>query len=105
MKFHRITRVNVPRYPILRVTFDDGFAGEVDFSETIAGGGVMAALRDPAVFARAKIGDGGRSLGWLDAQGEVVDFCADGLRFKAEEQVVRDRAARYAASKAAAAES
>jgi hypothetical protein len=88
MKFHRITRIDVPRYPILRLTFDDGFAGEVDFSETIAGSGVMAPLRDPVVFARAKIGDGGRSLGWLDAQGEDVDFCADALRFKAEEHVV-----------------
>jgi hypothetical protein len=104
MKFHKIIRVDVPRYPILRLTFDDGFSGEVDFSETIAEGGVMAPLRDPAVFARAKIGDGGRSLGWVDAQGDVVDFCADGLRFKAEEHVVRDRAARFAASKIAAAE-
>jgi hypothetical protein len=102
MKFHRITRVDVPRYPILRLTFDDGFAGEVDFSETIAGGGVMAPLRNPVIFACAKIGDGGRSLGWLDAQGDVVDFCADSLRFKAEEDVVRGRAARYAESKAVA---
>jgi Protein of unknown function (DUF2442) len=102
MKFHRITRVDVPRYPVLRLTFDDGFAGEVDFSGTIAEGGIMASLRDPVIFAGAKIGDGGRSLGWLDAQGDVVDFCADSLRFKAEEHVVRDRADRYAESKAAA---
>src|ERR1700688_3546963 len=99
MKFHRITRVDVPRYPILRLTFDDGFSGEVDFSETIAEGGVMALLRDPAVFACAKIGDGGRSLGWVDPQGDDVDFCADALRFNAEEHVVRDRAARYAEGK------
>jgi hypothetical protein len=105
MKFHRITRVDVPRYPILRLTFDDGFAGEVDFSDTIAGAGVMTLLQDPAVFARVEIGDGGRSLGWVDAQGEDIDFCADALRFKAEEHVVRDRGARFAASKAVAAES
>ena len=86
------------------MTFDDGFAGEVDFSETIAGGGVMALLQDPTAFERARIGDAGRSLGWLDAQGDVVDFCADGLRFKAEERLVRDRAAQYAKTKVAAAE-
>ena len=65
----------------------------------------MALLQDPAAFARARIGDGGRSLAWLDAQGDVLDFCADSLRFKAEEHLVRKRAARYAESKAAAAES
>jgi hypothetical protein len=104
MKLYRITHVDVPRYPILRLTFDDGFAGEVDFSDTIAGAGVMALLQDPAVFARVEIGDGGRSLGWVDAQGDDVDFCADALRFKVEEHVVRDRAARFAAGKTAAAE-
>jgi hypothetical protein len=104
MKFHRITRVDLPRCPILRLTFDDGFAGEVDFSETIAAGGVMTLSRDPAIFACAKIGDGGRSLGWVDAQGDDVDFCADALRFKVEEQVVRDRAARFAARKTAVVE-
>src|SRR5438105_2294692 len=104
MKLYKIRHVDVPRYPILRLTFDDGFAGDVDFSETIAGGGVMTLLGDPAVFTRVKIGDGGRSLGWVDTHGEDVDFCADALRFKAEEQVVRERAARYAANKTAAAE-
>jgi hypothetical protein len=96
MRLYRITRVDVARYPVLRLTFDDGFAGEIDFSDTIAGGGVMAPLQNPAVFACAKIGGGGRSLGWANAEGESVDFCADALKFKAEEHLVRARAARYA---------
>jgi Protein of unknown function (DUF2442) len=104
MKLYRIARVEVLNYPVLRLAFDDGFAGDIDFSEVIAAGGVMAALGNPEMFGRAQIGDGGRSLGFADAQGEVIDFCADALRFKAEESVVRERAARYAESKAAAAE-
>jgi len=104
MKLHKIIRVDVHRYPVLQLTFDDGFAGEVDFSDTIAGGGVMTLLMDPAVFARVKIGDAGRSLGWVDSQGEDINFCADALRFKAEEHAIRERAVRYAESKTAAAE-
>ena len=103
MRFSRITSVEIPRYPLLRLTFDDDFAGVVDFSSTIAEGGVMAMLRDPDVFAQVRIGDGGRSLGWLTEEGEV-DFCADALRFQAEEQVARERAARHAARTIPAAE-
>ena len=104
MKLYKISKVEVPRYPVLRLTYDDGFSGEVDFSETIARGGVMTLLTDPAAFGDVKIGEGGRSLGWVDAKGDDVDFCADALRFKAEEQVVRERAERYASGRTAAAE-
>ena len=104
MKLHKITRVEIPRHPVLLLTFDDGFAGEVDFAEIIADGGVMDTLRDPKAFGHAEITDGGRSLGWLIAQSETIEFCADALRLKAEEQVVRARAARFAARSTAAAE-
>jgi hypothetical protein len=104
MKFYKIVRATIPRYPVVRLIFDDGFAGEVDFAEMIAGGGVMTLLGDPAAFAQVKIGEGGRSLGWIDAVGNDVDFCADALRFQAEEQVVRERAARYSEAKTDAAE-
>jgi hypothetical protein len=104
MRFYKIAAVAAPRYPVLRLTFDDGFAGEVDFSGTIAEGGVMTALRDPDFFAKVQIGERGRSIGWLTEDGDELDFCADALRFQAEEQVVRKRAARYAARKNAAAE-
>ena len=63
MRFSRITSVEIPRYPLLRLTFDNGFGGEVGLSKTIGEGGVMAMLRDPDVFALVRIGDGGRSLG------------------------------------------
>lgn len=98
-RFYKIAAVEIPRYPVLRLTFDDGFAGEVDFSSTIAKGGMLAFLADPAAFAMVQIGERGRCLLWIDPDGEEVDFCADALRFQAEEQVVRERAARYIAQK------
>jgi hypothetical protein len=94
---YKIAAAEKPRHPVLRLTFDDGFAGEVDFSSTIAKGGIFAFLADPAAFATVQIGERGRSLVWLDPKGEEVDFCADAVRFQAEEQVVRERAARYVA--------
>jgi Protein of unknown function (DUF2442) len=45
----------------------------------LVGKGVFAAFADPAFFAQARIGDGGRSLEW---PGEL-DFCADALWFEA----------------------
>ena len=44
----------------------------------LAGKGVFAAFSDPAFFARAAIGERGRSLEW---PGEL-DFCADALWFE-----------------------
>lgn len=48
---------------------------QADFKPLIEQGGVMAALRDPAVFAGVRIGPRGRGLVF----GEDIEFCADGL--------------------------
>jgi hypothetical protein len=104
MKLYKIVDVSVPRYPVVRLTFDDGFSGDVDFGETIAQGGAMTLLRDSAVFKDVGIRDGGRALGWGDEDGGDLDFCADALRFQAEEAIVRERAARYEAARQTAAE-
>jgi hypothetical protein len=45
----------------------------------LIGKGVMSALADPALFAKVRIGEHGRSLEW---PGEI-DFCADALWFEA----------------------
>lgn len=98
MKLYRIVDVSVPRYPIVRLTFDDGFSGDVDFADTIAGGEAMMPLRDPTVFKQVAIKEDGRALGWGGEDGGL-DFCTDALRFQAEEAVVRERAARYEAAR------
>ena len=48
---------------------------QADFKPLIERGGVLAPLRDPAVFATVRIGPRGRSLAWSDD----IEFCADGL--------------------------
>lgn len=45
----------------------------------LVGKGVFAPFADPTFFARARVGEGGRSLEW---PGEL-DFCADALWFEA----------------------
>ena len=45
----------------------------------LVGKGVFAAFADPAFFAQARVGEGGRSLEW---PGEL-DFCAHASWFKA----------------------
>jgi hypothetical protein len=104
MKLYKIVDVSVPRYPVVRLTFDDSLSGDVDFGETIAQGGAMNLLRDPAVFKRVAIRDEGRALGWGDEESGDLEFCADALRFQIEEAIVRERAARYEAAQQTAAE-
>lgn len=57
----------------------DGMKGDVDFGPIIARGGVFASLGDPTLFAALAIGDRGRSLVWVDDNGDQIDFCADAL--------------------------
>jgi hypothetical protein len=45
----------------------------------LVGRGVFAAFSDPAFFAQARVGEGGRSLEWPGER----DFCADALWFEA----------------------
>lgn len=70
----RIVEIRVADDYRVWLRFDDGVAGEVDFSAH-AGQGVFKAWKDPEFFRRAAIGDGGRTLAW---PGEL-DFCADAL--------------------------
>jgi hypothetical protein len=58
----------------------------------VVGKGVFAAFSDPAFFAQARVGEGGRSLEW---PGEL-DFCADALWFEAhpEDAPEEERSAR-----------
>src|SRR5437868_15186496 len=58
----------------------------------LVGKGVFAAFAEPAFFAQARVGEGGRSLEW---PGEL-DFCADALWFEAhpEDAPEEERSAR-----------
>ncbi|MCL8385755.1 MULTISPECIES: DUF2442 domain-containing protein [Xanthobacter] len=79
-----IVSVEVPRFPLVRLTYADGFSATLDFSEKFAWGEATRPLSDPAFFATAHVGSGGSSLEWICPDGEEIDFCADALRLEAE---------------------
>src|SRR5438132_12317621 len=60
------------------LTWANGATTVSRFSHLV-GKGVFAPFAEPAFFAQARVGEGGRSLEW---PGEL-DFCADALWFKA----------------------
>ena len=77
--FRRIVSIHPLGGYRLRLVYDIGGIADVDFSSSVERGGVCAPLANPAFFAQAFIGDGGRSLEW---PGDV-GFCADALWFEA----------------------
>ena len=100
---HKIIQVQVPKYPVLRITFDDGMVGDIDLRDEIATKPMFAELKGKAFFNQVALRDNGYSLGWkLDHVFEEIDFSADGLRTDIETQLVRQAAARYRAKLKAA---
>lgn len=57
----------------------DGSESVVDLGPVLAKGGVFAFLADPDAFQAVAVGDRGRSLVWIDPEGDEVDLCADAL--------------------------
>ncbi|MGQ0484889.1 MAG: DUF2442 domain-containing protein [Hyphomicrobiales bacterium] len=100
---YRIKSVEALRYPVLRVTFDDGLSGEIDFSEHIARGGVFAPLADEAFFRRVAVDEYGHTFGWnLDEIGREIDFCPDSTRIEIEAKMVSKMADDFRAHRTAA---
>jgi hypothetical protein len=80
-----VVSVEVARYPVLHIVYDDGFSGEYDLSEMIATGPAFELLKDPEYFKRVAVAPFGRSFGRnLDAIGEEIDFCVDSVRMDIE---------------------
>jgi hypothetical protein len=71
---------------VLKLVFQDGYAGVVDLRPLLSKGGVFSELQDPERFARVKVDDFGHSVGWINDDGYEVDLSADGLRRDCERQ-------------------
>jgi hypothetical protein len=100
---YRIKHVEAVRYPVLRVTFDDGVSGEYDLSDLIARGPAFARLKDKDYFRTVAVGEYGHTFGWnLDDPGHEIDFCPDATRIRIETQKVEELAERYRAGRSAA---
>ena len=68
----------------LRLTYSSGLTGDVDFSETVARGGIFTFMRNTERFKTVKIAYNGSALLWLDDDGDEIDFCADTQRLAIE---------------------
>ena len=100
---YRIKNVEVARYPVLRVTFDDGLSGEYNLSELIKDGPMFAPLKDEAYFNTVAVGEHGHTFGWnLNDLGNEIDFCPDSTRILIETKKVEEMADRYRLSRSAA---
>lgn len=67
----------------LRLSYADGQSFEVDLNEWIDTSKALAALKDLALFAQAKVGFAGRTVDWNE---DELDLAADNLRNLAVEQ-------------------
>jgi len=93
-----LASVEVVRYPLLRVTFSDGFSGEYDLTDMIHHDTLFAPLINKGYFASVRVKEDGRSFGWnLDKIGHEIEFCADATRVMLETQAVMTLAQSYAA--------
>jgi hypothetical protein len=100
---YRIKSAEAIRYPLLRITFDDGLSGEYDLTDLIADGPIFAPLKDEECFRKVAVAEHGHSFGWnLNQEGDEIDFCPDATRIKIETQIVEELASRYRARRSAA---
>ena len=71
---------------VLKIVWNDGFEGVVDLRPTIDRGRVFAYLQKPDNFRTVRVSEYGHSIGWINDEGEEIDFGTDNLRSKAENQ-------------------
>ena len=63
-RLFRVTAVEVIAEYRLRLTFDDGTVGDVDFTEREWEGVMFLPLRDPQFFAQVFVDHGGGTIAW-----------------------------------------
>ena len=71
---------------VLKIVWDDGYEGVVDLRPTIARGKIFTYLKKPINFEKVRVSEYGHSIEWKNEKGEEIDFGADSLRAKAENQ-------------------
>jgi hypothetical protein len=85
-KLPRILSAQPVIHGVLKITFTDGYEGVVDLRPTIARGRIFTYLQNPKNFAKVRVSEYGHSIEWMNEKGEEIDFGADTLRSKAENQ-------------------
>lgn len=78
----------------LRLTFDDGVEGELDFAEFLSFQGVFAALKDPSAFAQVLVNPDWGTICWPNGS----DYSAETLYAKITDRpkILKHQRVRYA---------
>lgn len=82
----RITAAEPVIHGVLKIVWSDGYEGVVDLRPIIERGKIFTYLQHPKNFRKFKVAEFGHSIGWINTEGEEIDFGADNLRRKAENQ-------------------
>ena len=85
-KLPRIIKAQPVIHGVLKVLWNDGYEGVVDLRPTIARGRIFTYLQNPKNFLKVRVSEYGHSIEWINEKGEEIDFGADSLRAKAENQ-------------------
>jgi uncharacterized protein DUF2442 len=85
-KLPRIVLAEPVIHGVLKIVWTDGYEGVVDLRPTIARGRIFSYLQKPKNFQRVRVSEYGHSIEWTNENGEEIDFGADTLRLKAENQ-------------------
>lgn len=79
----RLTEIGTLDSFQLRLNYGDGSDCEVNLTEWIETTPLLAPLKDPVLFAQARVGLGGWSVDWIE---DEIDLASDNLRNLAVEQ-------------------
>jgi hypothetical protein len=85
-KLPRITLAEPVIHGVLKIVWNDGYEGIVDLRPTIARGRIFTYLQDAKNFSKVRVSKFGHSVEWTNEDGDQIDFGADTLRSKAENQ-------------------
>lgn len=85
-KLPRIVSAQPVIHGVLKIVWTDGYEGVVDLRPTIARGSIFTYLQNSKNFVKVRVSEYGHSIEWIDEKGEEIDFGADTLRSKAENQ-------------------
>jgi hypothetical protein len=85
-KLPRIVLAQPIIHGVLKLVWTDGYESVVDLRPTIARGRIFTYLQSPKNFAKVRVSEYGHSIEWINDKGEEIDFGADTLRAKAENQ-------------------
>jgi len=85
-KLPRIVLAEPVIHGVLKIVWNDGYEGVVDLRPTIARGKIFTFLQKSKDFEKVRVSEYGHSIEWTNENGEEIDFGADTLRLKAENQ-------------------